>query len=88
MESIQFISVTPEQLENKILQGVKSIFAQFSNPEEDKLLSRKETAEFFQVDLVTIHNWTKKKKLRSHQIGNRVYYKKIELLECLTEVKR
>ena len=42
-------------------------------------LTRTGLAEMLQCDLATIHNWTKKGKLKPYGIGNRVYYKRVEV---------
>ncbi|WP_421824367.1 helix-turn-helix domain-containing protein [Flagellimonas oceanensis] len=57
-----------------------------SKCDSDKLLTRKEVSEFFKVDISTVHNWTKKGKLKAYGIANRVYYKESELKRALTEI--
>ena len=47
-------------------------------PNENELMSRQATADYFGVDISTIHNWTKKEKLKAYYIGNKVYYRKSE----------
>ncbi|MEI6190577.1 MAG: helix-turn-helix domain-containing protein [Chitinophagia bacterium] len=42
-------------------------------------LTRNEAADMLKCDVSTIHNWTKKKKLIAHKIGNRVYYKRSQI---------
>lgn len=42
-------------------------------------LTRTEVSELLKCDLSTVHNWTKKGKLKPYGIGNRVYYKRSEL---------
>ena len=42
-------------------------------------LTRKNVAEMLQCDLSTIHNWTKKGKLKKYCIGDRAYYKRAEV---------
>ena len=42
-------------------------------------LTRAELSEMLHCDLSTIHNWTKKGKLKPYGIGNRVYYKRGEV---------
>lgn len=46
----------------------------------EELLTRKQAAEFLNVTLVTLHEWTKLGLVKSGRIGRRVYYKKSELL--------
>jgi len=84
MTAIQFIQVTPEELEKKILDGVQKIFSSANKQvEPEELLTVDETATFCKATRQSIHNWTKNKKLKAYGIGNRVYYKKSELLQGL-----
>ena len=57
-----------------------------NNPEVT-LLSRKEVADFFNISLVTLHKWTKKGVVKSYKIGNKVRFKKSEVLEALKIVE-
>jgi hypothetical protein len=65
------ISIIREKLEE-----IKSSLEPKSPTE---LLSRKEVADLFKCDLSTIHNWTKKGKLKKYCIGDRTYYKRSEV---------
>lgn len=87
IETIQFISVTPEQLQNAIITGVKNQLEQlkkeFQPKEPTEYLTRHEVKELLNVDLSTVHNWTKRGKLRAYGIGNRVYYKRHEVEQSI-----
>lgn len=87
MNTIQFIQVTPEELENRILDGVKKIIESFEKPNDEKLMSRNEAAEFLEISSVTLWSWTSSGKIKSYGIGNRVYYKKSELIDALKPLK-
>jgi excisionase family DNA binding protein len=80
MEQVQFISVTPEQLQNAIITGVKiqldELKKQFQPKEPTQYLTRNQVKELLNVDLSTVHNWTKKGKLKAYGIGSRVYYRR------------
>jgi hypothetical protein len=85
METIQFIATTPETLRDGINKDLKSLLSNFFKERElqDELLTREEAAKFLKVGLSALHEWTKSKKLISYGIGNRVYYKKNELIASL-----
>ncbi len=87
MESIQLIQITPEELKNDILMGVKSQFDDLKNhfqpKEPNEYLTRQEVATLFNVDLSTIHNWCKSKKLNPLGIGKRVYFLRSEIEQSL-----
>jgi hypothetical protein len=86
-ESLQFISVTPEQLQTAILEGVKVQIEQlkkdFQPKEPTDYLTRNQVKNLLHVDLSTVHNYTKQGKLRAYGIGNRVYYKRHEVEQSL-----
>ncbi len=83
MDAIQFIQVTPDQLQNAIIAGVRmelqQLQAYFQPKEPTELLTRAEVKDLLKVDMSTLHLWTKKGKLQAYGIGNRVYYKRHEI---------
>jgi len=92
MEQLQFIQTTPQQLEEAIVKGVKIHLDELKKFYEPKspteYLSRQETADLLKVDLSTIHNYTKQRKLKSYGIGHRVYYKRAEVEAAIVELKK
>ncbi len=88
MENIQFIQTTPERLKEEIIKGVEErlerLEKNFQPKKPIELLTRNEVKDLLKVDLSTIHNWTKKGKLKAYGIGNRVYYKRHEIEANLT----
>ena len=90
---INFLQVTTEELQNAILIGVKNLLQDFKKDlkkqaESDDLLTRKEACEFLKIDSSTLWAWTNKGKVKAYGIGNRRYYKRAELLECLIPLKK
>lgn len=91
--SILLETLTVEQLQqlmsttfqNSILQLQKELQTK-DNSEE--LLTREETCKFLKIDSSTLWAWTNKGKVLAHGIGARRYYKRSELLECLTLLKK
>jgi regulator of protease activity HflC (stomatin/prohibitin superfamily) len=85
-------NVSPERLTELIKEGVQSSLKDFKetlqthNP--DELLTREQTCKFLQIDSSTLWHWTNKSKVIAYGIGNRRYYKKAELLQCLTQLKK
>ena len=90
--SILLQNLSPEALTELIKEGVKSQLIDFKkdlqthNP--DELFTREQTCEFLQIDSSTLWHWTNKCKVVAYGIGNRRYYKKAELLECLKPLKK
>ena len=88
--TIQMIQVTPNELANLISESVRTQIQELVNAStkeqpktENDLLSRKETADFFKVSVVSIHTWMKDEIIKPYKIGNRTYFKKSELLNAL-----
>ncbi|EKT3964920.1 helix-turn-helix domain-containing protein [Flavobacterium psychrophilum] len=87
MEAIQFIQYSPEQLQNEIKAGVKvqldDFLKHYKPKEPNEYLTRQEVAKMFNVDLSTIHNWCKSKKLNPLGLGARVYFLRSEIEQSL-----
>ena len=71
-----------EKLE-RIEKAIEKINA--SNTGENALLSFDETCELLKVKRTTLWKHTKNGKLKSYGFGNRVYYKKDEVLQSLIQ---
>lgn len=88
MAQVQFIQTTPEQLQTQITEGVKlqlEDFLKHFQPKQPKeYLTRQEVAQMFNVDLSTIHNWCKSKKLNPLGMGSRVYFLRSDIEASLT----
>ena len=92
MQQVQFISVTPEQLQIAIIEGVKTqienLILLSQKKEQNEYLTRLDVAKLFQIDVSSVHNWTKKGILQSYQIGGRVYYKLTEVENSIIKLKK
>lgn len=92
MQQIQFIQVTPEQLQDAIIEGVKSqiddLKKNFQAKEPNEYLTRNEVAEMLKIDLSSLHNWKKRGILQAYQIGGRVYYKRDEVELAIVKLKK
>lgn len=93
MSTLQFIQTTPEQLVELISEGVRSQLQDLkkdlrTQEANDELLTRAEACEFLKIEQTTLWHWTNKGKVQAYGIGNRRYYKRSELLECLTLLKK
>jgi len=90
MKQIQLIQITPEELEQLILGGIdkklNALSEQFQPKQPSEYMTRLEVKELFKVNLSTVHNWTKKGKLKAYAIGNRVLYKREEVERALTPI--
>ncbi len=92
MSIVQFIQVTPEQLQTAIVEGVKTqldeLKKQFQPKEPTKYITRHEVAEMLSVDLSTVHNLSVKGTLQKYQIGGRVLYKRQEVENAIVKLEK
>ena len=90
---LQLQNIDSEKLVSLIGDAVDNRLSAFEvklklHGEEDVLFTRTEACEYLKINSSTIYFWTNAKKLKSYKIGNRVYYKKLELDSALTLVKK
>ena len=80
---------TEESLVGKIKMAIREVLGENKEaPEpEDKLLTVTETSRLLKIDRTALWKWTKQGKLKRYGMGNRVYYKKSEVLESITSLK-
>lgn len=87
MEAIQITQTNANDFKSEILKGVKiqidELKSQFQPKEPNEYLTRQEVAKMFNVDLSTIHNWCKSKKLNPLGLGARVYFLRSEIEQSL-----
>ena len=86
-------SLTIEQLQQLIGTSIKNGISELHKELETKnyneeLLTREETCKFLKIDSSTLWSYTNKGKVKAYGIGARRYYKRSELLECLTLLKK
>lgn len=91
--SILLESLSVEQLQQLIGTSVKNGILELQKQLQDKdnseeLLTREETCQFLKIDSSTLWAWTNNGKVKAYGIGARRYYKRSELLECLTVLKK
>ena len=81
--------ITLEQLAEALkplLQSQKRIDE--SAPNEDELLTREQVCKLLSINKTTLWKHTKSGKLRSLGLGNRVYYKKSEVLQAVKHLNQ
>jgi hypothetical protein len=90
MSHIQFIQTTPTELANLVIDAVRQELKTFNRHVENpsaptkELMTRKEVAKLFDVSLVTIHEWCKSDILKPYKVGNRTYFKRVEVMEVVS----
>ena len=76
------------ELKDIISETIQEELGQILKPlPKTELISRKEAAEILGVSLPTLHCWTKDGKVPAYRIGNRVRYKRDEVLNSLQKIQ-
>ena len=88
---LQTLSV--EQLQQLIGTSVKNGIIELqkelqTKDNSEELMTREETCQFLKIDSSTLWAWTNNGKVKAYGIGARRYYKKSEIMECLTLLKK
>ena len=92
INSILIQQLSIEELQELIGTTVKKSVEELQNELQsekftEELLTREETCRFLKIDSSTLWSWTNKGKVKAYGIGARRYYKRSELLNCLTQLK-
>lgn len=86
-EIIQIENISAEDFKDEIIKGVvmalKEINFKFQNSDEDQILTREEAAKMLSVSLVTLWTWDKNDILQTYRVGNKIRYKKSDILNAL-----
>ena len=86
-------SLTVEQLQQLVSTSVRTGIQELqkelqTKDNSEELMTREETCQFLKIDSSTLWAWTNQQKVKAYGIGARRYYKRSELLECLTLLKK
>ena len=90
MQTVQLISVTPEQLQNAIIEGVntqlESLKLHFEPKQPKTYLTRAEVSKMLNVSYVTLNKWRKNNTLKAVGIGGRVLYRQEDIDNKIVEL--
>lgn len=85
---IQIENINVEDFKNEIIKGVIIALKGSENQSQNNseiILSREEAAKLLSISLVTLWDLTRKDKIAAFRIGNKVRYKKSDVLKALTQ---
>lgn len=88
---LQLENTNALDFKNEIVKAVVDALKGFANtlqPDNEKLLTREETAKMLSISLVTLWDWTRKDIIPAYRIGNKVRYKKSEVSEALQKMNK
>uniref|UniRef100_UPI003216218A helix-turn-helix domain-containing protein n=1 Tax=uncultured Draconibacterium sp. TaxID=1573823 RepID=UPI003216218A len=91
-KSIQLTNLTPEEFQDIINSAVLdamqlNLLSIESEQKTAKYLTRGDTAFRLRISLPTLHEWTKKGKIKAYKIGGRVLYRENEVDASLTAIE-
>ena len=78
------------EITNNVLSGMSAILKESRDADLNakEWLNTKETQTLLKISSVTLWNWTKAGILKSHKIGNRLRYRKDEVLQALIKIEQ
>jgi len=84
---LQIVQSSPDEMEERIVNRLRaefrSIKAEMQPKQPTEFLTRSEVRDLLKIDLSSVHNWTKKGKLKAYGISGRIYYKRSEVEQAL-----
>lgn len=89
---IQIENTNSTDFKNEIVNEFKIALQDFATNTQSNdnniLLTRDDTAKMLSVSLVTLWDWTRKDLIPAYRIGNKVRYKKSEVLDALQKMNK
>ncbi|AZB00314.1 DNA-binding protein [Chryseobacterium joostei] len=89
---LQMIQTTPNELSDLLQEGIKTQLENFKKSfdlqNQEVLLTYEETCEFLKINHTTLWRWVKGGKIPCYSIHNKRYFKRSEIMECLTKLKQ
>ncbi len=85
METNMLIQISPEQLSQMIISGIKEELQKFQSVSGEKsnnkdLMTRKEVCDYLQCSETSLWDWTRKGKIIATKVGKRkVLYRKKDI---------
>lgn len=92
MDKIQFFQLSLQELQTIIRQAVatelKVVNMKTPTPKEqlDEILTRDEVSKLLKVSMTTLFHWNNQEILTNYKVGNRVYYKKSDVMGKLNNL--
>jgi excisionase family DNA binding protein len=88
-KTIQITEVSIYELAARIadmlMLKIEVYLKELSKPQNEELLTRKEVADYLRISHVTLSSWSKHGILNPIRMGNKVLFKKQDLLDVLKQ---
>lgn len=85
---IKFNAALIQQLAEALAPLLQNQAPAQNQTQESDLINRDEVCKILHFNKTTLHKHTKSGRLQSYAIGNRVLYKRSEVLEAVTPLKK
>lgn len=87
---ILFSGVSPQELVELFRPILKEEVKSIVESQEEVLLSPAETCKVFvpKITKATLNTWTKRGMIQEHRIGGRIFYRRSEIIEKATKLKK
>ena len=82
-----FLPVPLTDLVNEIVRAIRADLDTATPPPPEELLTRVETAKQLHVTLPTLRQYTRRGYVKGYRMGNRVLYKRSEVLNALQQMR-
>lgn len=84
METINFVGITPDNFLNELVSKVKTALLSdlekyLKDNEPNRYYTAEQICERFSITKPTIHEYRKRKIIKSYKLGSRVYYRLDEI---------
>jgi hypothetical protein len=91
--SILLQNLSPEQFTELLTNVFKTQLEDFkkefnTQTTNDDLMNREQVLELLQINASTLWHWQNKGKIPVHKFANKCYYKRSEIMQCLTQLKK
>jgi len=81
-----FTSLDINDLENIIKNCIREELQEMTKQDENsELLKANEVCEYLRISKVTLYKWLKQGKITGYYLGSRLFFKKTEINNALTE---
>lgn len=91
-QTMQFIQLSTDELKTIFIEVIKTelddVKKHLQPKEPNRYLTRQDVAKMLDIDLSSVHNWSKKGILQPYQISGRVYYKLQEIENSIIQLKK
>jgi len=92
MQQLQFIGISPEQLQTAIIEGVQIQLNELKKNFEPKAptqyYSRAQVCKKLGICQATLHNWVTQKKIPCYGLGGKIFFKSEDIDNAIVQLNK